>query len=456
MGACMLVRREAVEEVGPLDESFFLFSEETDWCYRFGRAGWKVLFFPGAECVHVGGAAHGGRMLRENLRGHLRFLAKHRGERYAERARRLLSLGARAPRPRLPRRARADVPRRGGLAPARGGSRSCSADDARCGSRWRRACCSRREPSSRARSGCAGRRRRSRGRSPLLFGALLRDVRRRRVADAGALPAARGRGGRDLRSRGGRPVRSGCPGAGGCWRAGALLGLALWHVAGEIGGDGLFHLARVRKLEEFDSLSLGAVTEFADGGLHPGYAFPLWHGFLALVAKVSFLDPSVVVLHEASVLAPLAVLVAYEAGYALFRAVGPAVAVVLRAGGGHRARARSRRRVHGARPARDRVAPTARPGRARARARLRPCARPARCSPRPRRRGSCSRSSTRPTRSSSGSRSRASSSCGRSSRATRRGRSRPRSRRSSCRRGLFFAWLLPVVRDTTSRRAVGE
>ena len=91
MGACMLVRREAVQEVGPLDEAFFLFSEETDWCYRFVRAGWKVLFFPGAECVHVGAAAHGGRMLRENLRGHLRFLAKHRGERYADRARRLLS-----------------------------------------------------------------------------------------------------------------------------------------------------------------------------------------------------------------------------------------------------------------------------------------------------------------------------------------------------------------------------
>jgi N-acetylglucosaminyl-diphospho-decaprenol L-rhamnosyltransferase len=91
MGACMLVRREAVEEIGPLDESFFLFSEETDWCYRFERAGWQVLFYPGAECVHVGAAAHGGRMLRENLRGHLRFLAKHRGERYADRARRLLS-----------------------------------------------------------------------------------------------------------------------------------------------------------------------------------------------------------------------------------------------------------------------------------------------------------------------------------------------------------------------------
>ena len=95
MGACMLVRREAVEQVGPLDESFFLFSEETDWAYRFRQAGWKVLFFPGAECIHVGGASHGGRLFRENLRGHLRFLSKHRGDPYAERARRLLRAATR-------------------------------------------------------------------------------------------------------------------------------------------------------------------------------------------------------------------------------------------------------------------------------------------------------------------------------------------------------------------------
>jgi N-acetylglucosaminyl-diphospho-decaprenol L-rhamnosyltransferase len=90
MGSVMLVRRTAIEQVGPLDEEFFLFSEETDWCYRFRKAGWKVLFFPGAEFVHVGGASHGGRMFKENLRGHLRFLAKHRGAGEAERARRLL------------------------------------------------------------------------------------------------------------------------------------------------------------------------------------------------------------------------------------------------------------------------------------------------------------------------------------------------------------------------------
>ena len=48
--------------------------------------------------------------------------------------------------------------------------------------------------------------------------------------------------------------------------------------AGRSAGDGLFHLARVRKLDAFGDLSLRAVDEFADGGLHPGYAFPLWHG----------------------------------------------------------------------------------------------------------------------------------------------------------------------------------
>jgi GT2 family glycosyltransferase len=90
MGACMLVRREAIDEVGLLDEGFFLFSEETDWCYRFAQAGWRTLFTPAAECVHVGGASHGGRLFRENVRGHLRFFWKHRGPDDAERVRRLL------------------------------------------------------------------------------------------------------------------------------------------------------------------------------------------------------------------------------------------------------------------------------------------------------------------------------------------------------------------------------
>ena len=89
-GPAMLVRREAADAVGLFDERFFMFSEETDWTYRFRQAGWTVAFVAEAEVVHVGGASHGGRLYVENLRGLLRFFAKHRGRREAERARRLL------------------------------------------------------------------------------------------------------------------------------------------------------------------------------------------------------------------------------------------------------------------------------------------------------------------------------------------------------------------------------
>ena len=86
MGSVLLVRRDAVEAVGGFDERYFMFSEETDWCYRLREAGWKVWFFPGAEAVHVGGATttqNWGPMFREQVRGHLRFLADHRSERDA-------------------------------------------------------------------------------------------------------------------------------------------------------------------------------------------------------------------------------------------------------------------------------------------------------------------------------------------------------------------------------------
>jgi GT2 family glycosyltransferase len=89
-GAALMVRREAADAVGLFDESFFMFSEETDWTYRLHQAGWEVAFVADAEVVHVGGASHGGRLYVENLRGLLRFFAKHRGLREAERARRLL------------------------------------------------------------------------------------------------------------------------------------------------------------------------------------------------------------------------------------------------------------------------------------------------------------------------------------------------------------------------------
>jgi N-acetylglucosaminyl-diphospho-decaprenol L-rhamnosyltransferase len=89
-GPALLVRREAADAVGLFDEDFFMFSEEVDWMTRFRRAGWKVLFFPGAQVVHVGGASHGGNLYVENLRGHLRWFEKHRGPREAERVRKLL------------------------------------------------------------------------------------------------------------------------------------------------------------------------------------------------------------------------------------------------------------------------------------------------------------------------------------------------------------------------------
>ena len=75
--------------------------------------------------------------------------------------------------------------------------------------------------------------------------------------------------------------------------AGLGLGIALWFITTHLtGGDDFFHLARVRKLDDFGGLSLRAVDEFRDGGLHPGYAFPLWHSFLALVARLAGVDPS--------------------------------------------------------------------------------------------------------------------------------------------------------------------
>jgi hypothetical protein len=109
---------------------------------------------------------------------------------------------------------------------------------------------------------------------------------------------------------------------------GLAFGVALWHVAGAITGDALFHLGRVQKLYAFGDLHVRSVDEFADGGLHPGYAFPLWHAFLALVAKVGGISPTQVMLHEPSAIVPVAFAVVYEAGLALFRSVWLGAAVL--------------------------------------------------------------------------------------------------------------------------------
>ena len=103
------------------------------------------------------------------------------------------------------------------------------------------------------------------------------------AAGAAAL-AARFRSGRSRSTALHRPAPATRLNAG-CAVAGIGLGIALWSIEGLVKGDALFHLGRVRKLNDFGSLSLRAVDEFKDGGLHPGYAFPLWHGWLALIAQ---------------------------------------------------------------------------------------------------------------------------------------------------------------------------
>ncbi len=56
-GCYLLVRREVIDEVGPLDEDFFFFGEETDWCRRIQQAGWAVRFAPVGEIIHHGGGS---------------------------------------------------------------------------------------------------------------------------------------------------------------------------------------------------------------------------------------------------------------------------------------------------------------------------------------------------------------------------------------------------------------
>tara|TARA_B100000959_G_scaffold80068_1_gene85271 strand:+ start:224 stop:1168 length:945 start_codon:yes stop_codon:yes gene_type:complete len=55
IGACMIVRKEAMDEVGAFDEDYFIFLEETDWCFRMNKKGWKVFHVPDAEVFHLSG-----------------------------------------------------------------------------------------------------------------------------------------------------------------------------------------------------------------------------------------------------------------------------------------------------------------------------------------------------------------------------------------------------------------
>ena len=79
-GACLLVRRAAAEAVGLLDERFFLYTEDVDFCASIRARGWKVLFTPAAEIVHLRGRSRATAPRTMNAayrRSHLAFYAKH-------------------------------------------------------------------------------------------------------------------------------------------------------------------------------------------------------------------------------------------------------------------------------------------------------------------------------------------------------------------------------------------
>jgi GT2 family glycosyltransferase len=77
-----MVRREALEQVGLLDERFFIYGEDLDWCKRFRQSGWRVVFFADAKALHYGGASSSAAPVRfyiEMQRANLQYWRKHHG-----------------------------------------------------------------------------------------------------------------------------------------------------------------------------------------------------------------------------------------------------------------------------------------------------------------------------------------------------------------------------------------
>jgi N-acetylglucosaminyl-diphospho-decaprenol L-rhamnosyltransferase len=78
-GACFLVRRAAFEEVGGFDESYFMYAEDVDLCWRLARAGWRTGYVPEAEVTHLQGVSterHPYRMIAAHHRSLLRFAVR--------------------------------------------------------------------------------------------------------------------------------------------------------------------------------------------------------------------------------------------------------------------------------------------------------------------------------------------------------------------------------------------
>ncbi len=84
-GACMMVRREAAQSVGPFDENYFLYGEDIDWCWRMKQAGWEVWYIPRASIMHVKGASmrrSSGRPDRFFFESMRIFVRKHLRDKY--------------------------------------------------------------------------------------------------------------------------------------------------------------------------------------------------------------------------------------------------------------------------------------------------------------------------------------------------------------------------------------
>ena len=81
-GACMLVRRAAWEAVGLLDEGYFMYSEELDWCRRMADAGWRVVYLPDAVVTHYEDQSSGQVVAARHIRfqrSKVRYFRKHHG-----------------------------------------------------------------------------------------------------------------------------------------------------------------------------------------------------------------------------------------------------------------------------------------------------------------------------------------------------------------------------------------
>ncbi len=86
-GACMLVRRKAVERVGLMDEDLFMYSEELDWCRRLADDGWRVIYYPCAVVVHHEGQSAGQVAAARDIYFHsskVHYFRKHHGRLQAE------------------------------------------------------------------------------------------------------------------------------------------------------------------------------------------------------------------------------------------------------------------------------------------------------------------------------------------------------------------------------------